>query len=61
MRSFSIADFCALHHISRAHWYKINAAGQGPKTFKIGCSVRISETANNEWQARLEAEAAQAA
>lgn len=60
MRSYSIDEFCGLHHLSRTFFYKIIKEGKGPQTFKIGCSTRISEQANAEWLAKLEAESATA-
>jgi predicted DNA-binding transcriptional regulator AlpA len=58
MQSYSIDEFCGLHRFSRSFFYKIAKDGKGPATFKIGCSTRISEQANTEWVAKLEAEAA---
>jgi predicted DNA-binding transcriptional regulator AlpA len=61
MRSFSIAEWCLLHHISRAFFYKLASQGEAPKTFKVGKLTRISEAANNEWLAAREAATSQAA
>ena len=61
MRSFSIDDWCEMHNLSRSFFYKLASQGEAPKTFKIGRNTRISETANNEWLAELEAKTAQAA
>jgi hypothetical protein len=49
MKSFSIDDWCAAHNLSRAFFYKLQSAGIGPRTFKVGRVTRISEEANNEW------------
>jgi predicted DNA-binding transcriptional regulator AlpA len=58
MRSFSIDDWCQLHNLSRAFFYKLDTQGQAPKTFKIGRCRRISEAAATEWVAAREAIAA---
>jgi hypothetical protein len=60
MRSYSIDEFCGLHRFSRTFFYKILKEGKAPLTFKIGASTRISEQANIEWLAKLEAESAAA-
>jgi predicted DNA-binding transcriptional regulator AlpA len=55
MKSFTVAEWCSLHHISRAFFYKLASQGEAPKTFKIGTATRISEQANAEWIAEREA------
>jgi predicted DNA-binding transcriptional regulator AlpA len=55
MRSFSIDDWCELHGFSRAFFYKLDAKGEAPKTFKVGRLTRISWDANREWVAAAEA------
>lgn len=61
MKSFTVAEWCLLHHISRSMFYKLAHQGEAPKTFKVGTSTRISEAANAAWVAELEAKTAQAA
>jgi predicted DNA-binding transcriptional regulator AlpA len=61
MRSFSIDQWCEMHDLSRAFFYKLAKKGQAPKSFKVGTSTRISEAANNEWLAAREAATSQAA
>ncbi len=55
MRSFSIAEFCQAHGLSRSFFYKLAAQGEAPRIFKVGKLTRISEQANNEWLAKREA------
>jgi predicted DNA-binding transcriptional regulator AlpA len=55
MKSFSIDDWCAMHALSRSFYYKLDKLGQAPKSFKVGRTVRISETANDEWLSAREA------
>jgi predicted DNA-binding transcriptional regulator AlpA len=56
MRSFSIDEWCALHGISRPQFYILDKEGKAPKTFVIGQRRRrISEQANADWIAALEA------
>jgi predicted DNA-binding transcriptional regulator AlpA len=61
MRSFSIDQWCEMHDLSRAFFYKLASQGEAPKTFKAGRCTRISESANNTWIAEQEAKTAQAA
>jgi hypothetical protein len=56
--AFSIPQFClAFAGMSEALYYKIAAAGQGPKTFKVGNRTMISVEAAAAWRAEREAEA----
>ena len=47
-QSYTINEFCTAERISRAMFYKLRAAGKGP---------RISHEARIEWRRQLEAEA----
>lgn len=58
MRSYSVADWCRLHNFSVAFFYKLEAKGEAPGTFKVGRCKRISEDANREWISAREAIAA---
>jgi predicted DNA-binding transcriptional regulator AlpA len=58
MRSFSVDEWCQLHGFSRAFFYKLEAKGEGPKSFKVGRCKRISEAAAVEWIAARESIAA---
>jgi predicted DNA-binding transcriptional regulator AlpA len=53
MQSYTIAEFCALHRISRNHLNNLIRDGHGPTTIKMGRAVRITEAANAEWLAKL--------
>jgi predicted DNA-binding transcriptional regulator AlpA len=55
MRSFSLDEWCALHSLSRAYFYKMDSEGNAPRSFYVGRVRRISETANAEWLAEREA------
>ncbi len=61
MRSYSIDEWCKLHSLSRAFFYKLNKAGKAPRSFKVGAATRISEAANAEWLAAREADRVAAA
>ena len=50
-----IAQFCKWAHISRSTLYLAWEEGVGPKSFKVGTSVRISRRAAQEWLAAREA------
>jgi len=45
MRSFSIDEWLPVARFSRSFFYKLTSQGEGPKTFKIGRCLRISEAA----------------
>lgn len=55
-RSLSINEFCAAESISRATYFKMKTAGNGPKEMRLPNSaiVRISPEARKEWHRRLE-------
>jgi len=53
---FTIAEFCAVHHISRTTFYALKKAGQGPRTFKVGRRVLITREAADDWRKKLERE-----
>jgi excisionase family DNA binding protein len=57
-KTLTIKDICTQHGISKQLYYKLVREGKGPKSFKMGRAVRITETAANEWIASLEAVAA---
>jgi hypothetical protein len=56
MRSFSIDDWCKLHGLSRAFFYKLASQGRAPDTFKVGRCTRITEQANAAWIAARQAD-----
>ena len=58
MLSYSIAEWCKMHGVSRGFFYILASRGEGPRTFKIGKLVRISDDANRFWVASKESEAA---
>lgn len=47
--SSTIDEFCQRHRFSRQHFYNLKARGEGPRTFNVGRSVRISDEAEVEW------------
>jgi predicted DNA-binding transcriptional regulator AlpA len=55
MRSYSIDDWCKLHGLSRAFFYKLASQGEAPETFKVGRCTRITEEANAAWLRAREA------
>lgn len=56
--TLTIDLFCALYHVSRAKLYKLWAANDGPKKYKIGKRTYIRTSAAEEWIASLERESA---
>jgi hypothetical protein len=55
--SFSVPEFCASHDISVGLYMKMRDAGQGPREFRFGRRVLISQVAAAEWLAEREAQA----
>jgi hypothetical protein len=53
--AYSIAEFCALHGISRAHYYKLKALGLGPVEMDCGGRKLISVEAAADWRRAREA------
>ena len=47
---YSVSDFCCQHGISRALFYKLLQAGQGPRIIKVGKRTLITNEAAEEWR-----------
>jgi hypothetical protein len=56
--AFTITEFCRRNAISKAMFYKICAAGHGPRLMKVGTHSRISVEAEADWKRAREAEVA---
>src|SRR5262245_6656143 len=56
--AFTIEDFCALHRLSRAMYYKLKEQDKAPREIRLGTKVLISREAAAEWRREREAEAA---
>ncbi len=54
MESYSVADFCGAHGISRALFYKLLREGRGPRVMKVGRRTLISREAAEQWRRRME-------
>jgi hypothetical protein len=62
--AYTIKQWCEAQKVSLPYYFKLQRAGLGPKTIRIGTRfVRISVKAHNEWVERMakraESEAAQ--
>ena len=53
-QAYSVSDFCRVYAISRKALYDLWKAGQGPISYKIGRSRRVSRRAAEAWQRALE-------
>jgi hypothetical protein len=53
--AFSVAEFCSLHRISRAYFYKITRNGVGPRIMVVGGRKLISQEAARDWRREREA------
>ena len=47
---YSISEFCEAHHISQAFYYKIRAAGLGPREHRVLDKVTVTLEAAAEWR-----------
>ena len=54
-KAFSIDEFCSVHGISRAMFYKILKEGGGPRTMRVGSRTLISDEASADWRRQMEA------
>lgn len=52
--AFPIPLFCAMHGFSPAHYYRLRAAGLGPKEMKVGGRVLISKESAARWRRQRE-------
>lgn len=52
--TYSVADFCREHGISRGLFYRLLKDGRGPKTMKLGRRTLISREAADDWRRRME-------
>ena len=52
--AFSVDEFCKGHRISRAWFYELVAAGQGPRLMRIGRRTLISVESAAEWRRKME-------
>jgi hypothetical protein len=55
--AFSIQEFCALHNISRGHYYALRKAGLGPAEMDAQGRRLISREAAEAWRRAREAAA----
>lgn len=46
----TIEQFCERHNISRSTFYELARKDEGPRTFKVGISTRISREAAADWR-----------
>ncbi len=51
---YDVNEFCRLHGISRAFFYKLLKNGLGPKTVKLGTKTLITAEAAAQWRRELE-------
>lgn len=48
--TYTVAQFCADHNISRTHFYALLKDGRGPRLMKLGRRVLISAEAASDWR-----------
>lgn len=52
--TFSVAEFCREHGISRGLFYSLLREGRGPRVIKAGRRTLISREAAADWRRRME-------
>jgi predicted DNA-binding transcriptional regulator AlpA len=57
-KALSVNEFCDVHGISRAFFYKLRKLGRGPVEMKIAARTLISIEAAAAWRRQMETEAA---
>ena len=55
--AYRIPEFCSRHGISPAMYFKLAAAGEGPRVMRVGKRVLISRETSAEWRRSREAAA----
>lgn len=58
---FTIAGFCADHHISKAFLYKLFKEGKGPTILRVGRRTLISAESAAAWRSKMESQTDQTA
>jgi hypothetical protein len=53
--AFTVAEFCRRNSISKSMFYKMCAAGLGPRLMEVGAHSRISAEAEAAWKIAREA------
>ena len=48
---YTIAEFCTAVRISKRHYYRLRAAGQGPRLITLGGRLLISHDESQRWLA----------
>lgn len=53
-KAFTIKEFCEAHRLSEAMYYKIRAAGLGPREMRAMRKITISIEAAEDWRRERE-------
>ena len=53
-QAFTVDEFCQGHRISRAGFYNLLKAGQGPRVMRVGGRVLVSVEAAADWRRAME-------
>jgi hypothetical protein len=51
---FTVAEFCAVHRISRTRLYSEWKEGTGPRFFRVGTKILITDEAAANWRRERE-------
>jgi predicted DNA-binding transcriptional regulator AlpA len=55
--AYTLREFCARHGLSRAHFYRLQALGSGPRLIRAGRRVLVSREAATDWRRKMERDA----
>ncbi|MGE3993211.1 hypothetical protein [Pseudorhodoplanes sp.] len=56
-KSYTIAEWCAMRKYSKPTFHKMRREGKAPKVLVVLSTLRITETADREWEAERMKEA----
>jgi predicted DNA-binding transcriptional regulator AlpA len=51
--SYTIPQWCAAYHVSRAHYYTLREQGLAPQELKLGRRVIITRRAAEQWEDQM--------
>jgi predicted DNA-binding transcriptional regulator AlpA len=51
---YTVLEFCRMHQISKAMFYKLRKVGNAPNIIKIGRLTRISDESIGQWRKIME-------
>lgn len=56
--TYTVAQFCDDHNVSRTHFYSLLKEGKGPRLMRVGRRSLVSSEAAADWRKAMEAQTA---